>query len=178
MRKSLPIAVLVLLFALLAMVVWISNRLDFKVPDRAKPRVQSEIKPIPPQGATASESLLAGYGDLETPPIEDLRKIHRVTMGYFSLIKDSGRFAIGGNADFSAALQGENPNRQVFIHRDHPIFSAEGLLLDRWGSPLVVHPEGWRQLELRSSGPDRIAHTEDDIILSPSGVSKSDGAGR
>lgn len=178
MRKSFPIAVLVLLFALVAMVVWVSNQLDFKVLGKMKPHVQSEIKPVPPQTPTASENLLVGYGDLATPPLEDLKKLHRVTIGYFSLIKDSGRYSIGGNADFSAALQGENPNREVFVRRNHPIFSAEGLLLDRWGSPLIVHPEGWRQLELRSAGADRTAYTEDDIILGPSGVSKNDGAGR
>lgn len=178
MRKSLPIAALILLVSLLVMVVWVSNWIDFGVPRRAKPAVQSEIKPVPPQVATASENLLSGYGDLGTPPLEDLRKVQRVAMGYFSLIKDSGRYSIGGNADFSAVLQGENLNRQVFIRRDHPIFSAEGMLLDRWGSPLIIHPEGWRQLELRSAGPDRTAYSADDVILGPSGISKQDGEGR
>jgi hypothetical protein len=153
------------------MVIWVSNRLDFKVKSPAPPTAKSEIKPPLPAEPTASESLLTGYADPETPPIDDLRKIHRVGVGYFSLIKDSPRFPIGGNKDFSAALQGENPNQEIFVRRDHPVFSATGLLIDRWNTPLIVHPEAWRQLELRSGGPDRVPYNEDDLVLSPAGVS-------
>lgn len=169
MRKSLPIVVLIFFFALVAMVVWVSNQLDRKPPAKSKPSAKIETKPVVSMAATASESLLEGYADPSTPPQEDLKKIHRVAVGYFSVIKDSGRFPIGGNADFSAALQGENSNREIFVRRDHPVFSPEGLLLDRWGSPLMVHPEAWRQLEFRSAGPDRILFNGDDLILGPSG---------
>lgn len=102
--------------------------------------------------------------------MDDLRKIHRVATGYFSVIKESSRFPIGGNEDLSAALRGENANREVFISASHPVFSREGLLVDRWDTPLIVHPEAWRQLELRSAGPDRIPHNADDLILSPAGT--------
>jgi hypothetical protein len=174
MRRSLPIVVVILLFALMGMVIWVSNRLDFPVKPPQAPPVKSEIKPSPPAAPTATESLLAGYADPSTPPIEDLRKIHRVAIGYFSVIKDSSRFPIGGNEDLSAALRGENANREVFVRPGNPVFSAEGLLIDRWGSPVIVHPEAWRQLELRSAGPDRIPHNADDLILSPAGASIND----
>lgn len=118
---------------------------------------------------TASEKLLEGYADPTTPPIEDLKKIHRVVAGYFSVVKDTSRFPIGGNADLAAALRGENANEEIFVPEGHAVFSKDHLLLDRWGSPLVVHPEGWKQLELRSPGPDRQPYTEDDLILSPEG---------
>ncbi len=138
----------------------------------------SRSQPPPPGSATAhsimpppGEALLDGYADPGTPPIEDLRKIHRVIGGYFSVIKDSSRFPIGGNADLAAALRGENPNRETFIRPQHPVFNAEGLLIDRWDTPLVVHPEGWRRIELRSAGPDRVPYTGDDLILSPTGIS-------
>lgn len=173
MRRAFPIAVLILLFALIAMVVWVSNQLDFKVKPPRPPSPKSEIKPSPPPVPSAAESLLAGYGDPETPPLEDLRKIQRVAVGYFSVIKDASRFPIGGNEDLSAVLRGENPNREVFIRPGHPVFSKEGLLIDRWGSPLIVHPEAWRQLELRSAGPDRIPFNDDDLILAPAGTSSS-----
>ncbi len=120
---------------------------------------------------TAAESLLVGFGDPATPPVEDLRKLQRVAIGYYSLIKDSQRFPIGGNEDFAAALRGENPNREVFVRPGNPLFSPEGLLIDRWGSPLIIHPLAWRQLELRSAGPDRIPHNADDLVLSPTGIS-------
>jgi hypothetical protein len=171
MRGALPIVVVILMFALIVMVIWVSNRLDLNVKSPASPATRSEIKPPPQAEPTASESLLAGYADPATPPIEDLRKIHRVGVGYFSLIKDCQRFPIGGNEDFSAALQGENSNREIFVRRDHPVFSAAGLLVDRWGSPLIVHPEAWRQLGLRSAGPDRIPYNQDDLVLNPTGTS-------
>lgn len=176
-HRTFTIVVLLLVFAMLGVLVWVSNNLGTIKRKAVVPKsvAQSQVAAIPPAAPTASESLLAGYGEPATPPIEDLRKIQHVATGYFSVIKDSGRFAIGGNEDFSAALRGENPNREVFLRPENPVFSPAGLLVDRWGSPVIVHPEAWRQLELRSAGPDRIPYNEDDLILAPNGVS---GGGR
>jgi hypothetical protein len=170
MRRSLPIVVVILLFALMAMVIWVSNQLDFAAKPPSAPPTRSEIKPVPPAKPTAAEALLAGYADPSTPPIEDLRKMHRVVTGFFSVIKEPSRFPIGGNEDLSAALRGENANREIFVSAGHPVFSKEGLLVDRWGNPLIVHPEAWRRLGLRSAGPDQVPYTTDDLILSPAGT--------
>ena len=121
---------------------------------------------------TPGDALLEGYGDPSTPPMEDLRKLHRVVTGYFSVIKDASHFPIGGNGDLAAALMGQNPNREVFVRPGHPVFSSGGLLTDRWQSAIIVHPEAWMQLELRSPGPDRIPYNGDDLILAPNGVSR------
>jgi hypothetical protein len=171
MRRSLSIAGLILVFVMVGMLAWVSNQLDVVKKRLPVKPTQSQIQPLPPAAPTGSESLLTGYGDPATPPIEDLRKIQHVAVGYFSLVKDAQHFPIGGNEDFSAALRGENPNREIFIRPGHPVFSREGLLIDRWGSPLIVHPEAWRELEIRSAGPDRIPYTGDDLILSPTGTS-------
>ncbi|RYD17783.1 MAG: hypothetical protein EOP88_24865 [Verrucomicrobiaceae bacterium] len=174
-RRLFTILGLLLVFAMLGMLVWVSNQLDtIKHTPKVPVDTHSESQVAPPESGetrTASEALLEGYGDPGTPPIEDLRKIQRVAVGYFTVIKDAQRFPIGGNADFAAALRGENPNREVFLPAGHRLFSADGLLLDRWGSPLIVHPQAWRQLELRSAGPDRIPHNEDDLVLSSTGNS-------
>ena len=139
------------------------------IPDRAP-----VLQPAPPPHVpTAAERLLEGYADPTTPPIEDLKKVHRVITGYFSVVKDASRFPIGGNADLATALRGENPNRETYVPEGHPVLSKDGLLIDRWGSPLVVHPEAWTQLELRSAGPDKIAYTADDLVLKPSGASSN-----
>lgn len=132
----------------------------------------SQPIPVAPDKPTAGERLLAGYGDPATPPIEDLRKIHRVTTGYFSVVKDPVKNPIGGNADLAAALRGENPNKEIFVRAGNPVFGADGQLLDRWGTPLVVHPQAWKQLELRSAGPDKQPYTADDLVLEPTGLQK------
>lgn len=175
MNRLFTILGLLIVFAMVGMLVWLSNQLDtIKRPPPAPASSPSRSQTAPPEESrttTASESLLADYGDPASPPIEDLRKIQRVATGYYSVVKDAQRFPIGGNADFAAALRGENPNREVFLPAGHRLFSADGLLLDRWGTPLIVHPQAWRQLELRSAGPDRIPHNADDLVLSPTGNS-------
>lgn len=172
MRRWFPIAVLMIVLLMVGMLAWVSNLLDSRPIRPPRPAGKSQVVPEIPASPTAAESLLAGYGDSNTPTIEDLRKIHRVATGYFSVVKDSTRFPIGGNEDLAAALRGENPNREVFVRAGSPVFSADGRLVDRWGSPLIVHPEAWRELELRSAGPDRIPYNGDDLILAPNGISR------
>ena len=154
--------------ATLALLAWMFFNADSERPQppAAATKSQPPLRTVPP---TAAESLLAGYADPATPPIDDLRKLHRVVTGYFSVVKDSARNPIGGNADLAAALRGENPNKETFLPAGHPVFSADGLLLDRWNTPLIVHPEAWRELELRSAGPDKTPYNDDDLILLPNG---------
>lgn len=154
--------------ATLALLAWLFANLDS---ERPRPKAP-EAKSLPPSRAlasTAAASLLEGYADPATEPIDDLRKLHRVVVSYFSVMKDSSKHPIGGNADLAAALRGENPNKEIFLPANHPLFSADGLLLDRWNTPLIVHPEAWRELELRSAGPDKTPYTADDLILLPNG---------
>jgi hypothetical protein len=157
-----------LALAILALLVWLFLNTGSKP---ASPLSSAPRTSPPSQVAahTAAGALLSGYADPATEPVEDLRKLHRVVVSYFSVVKDSSKHPIGGNADLAAALRGENPNKEVFLPANHPVFSAGGLLLDRWKTPLIVHPEAWRELELRSAGPDKTPYTADDIILLPNG---------
>ena len=110
---------------------------------------------------------MSKYGDEKSPPMEDLISLQRVLHGYFSIIKDASRYPIGGNEDLAAALRGENANQQAFLPDDHPAFDREGRLVDRWGTPIFVHPVAARIIELRSAGPDRRLFNEDDLVLEP-----------
>ncbi len=157
-----------LALAILALLVW----LLFNTGSKPTPPPPSPPRASPPpqtSAPTVAGALLAGYADPATDPVEDLRKLHRVVVSYFSVVKDSSKYPIGGNADLAAALRGENPNQEIFLPAKHPVFSADGLLLDRWNTPLIVHPEAWRELELRSAGPDKTPYTADDLILLPNG---------
>lgn len=171
MKRIRVLAFLVLLVAIGAL-LWIALREEGSVPASppASSRTPDRLDFSVPDQPSAAEAILEGYGDSSTPPIEDLRKIHRVVTGYFSLVKDASRHPIGGNPDLAAALRGENPNREVFVREGHPVFGLDGSIIDRWGSPVVVHPEAYRQLALRSSGPDRSPYTADDLVLGPSGL--------
>lgn len=164
---------IIALLVLAAILTWWLFRTPPLPPPQAQPTAASgpaRVEFPMPEKPSASERLLEGYGDPASPPIEDLRKIHRVVTGYFSVVKDSSRNPIGGNADLAAALRGENPNREVFVREGHPIFGNDGLIVDRWGSPIVVHPEEFRRLGLRSAGPDRSPYNADDLLLSPAGA--------
>lgn len=114
--------------------------------------------------------LLADYASPETPPIDDLKKVHYVLTGYFSVVKDVTRYPIGGNADLAACLLGENINRQAFIRAEHPVLNENQLLIDRWKTPFFVHPEGALDLTIRSAGPDTEMFTEDDLVILPTGL--------
>ncbi len=112
------------------------------------------------------------YASPETEPIKDLIAIHRVLTGYFSIVKDHKHYPIGGNDDLAAALLGQNSGKQAFLPADHVAFGSDGRLIDRWGTPIFVHPEEARCIELRSAGPDKVMFNEDDLVLSSTGVPK------
>ena len=157
-----------LALAILALLAWLFLNTGSKPASQPLSATRTSPPPQAPAPA-AAESLLTGYADPATEPIDDLRKLHRVVVSYFSVVKDSSKHPIGGNADLAAALRGENSNKEIFLPARHPIFSTDGLILDRWNTPLIVHPEAWRELELRSAGPDKTPYTADDLLLLPNG---------
>jgi hypothetical protein len=161
----------IILAVMIGVMTWLFFDLDSEKRPPKPPEVsRSETKVPVPDTPVPGDALLADYANPASPPIEDLKKVHRVVTGYFSVIKDATRFPIGGNEDLATALRGENPNREILVRVGHPVFSKEGLLIDRWGSPLIVHPQAWKQLELRSAGPDRVPYNEDDLVLAPNGL--------
>ncbi|MEM1085281.1 MAG: hypothetical protein AAGI48_14305 [Verrucomicrobiota bacterium] len=168
-----------LFIAIPLLVAWLTATFMWKAAP-ASSQAAPEEEPLPalvphpevpvPDGPLPGDILLEGYASADSSPLEDLKKLHNVLGGYFSVVKDVTRHPIGGNADLAACLLGENLNRQPFIRRSHPILNPEGLLVDRWGTPLSIHPEAARELTLRSAGPDQIMFNEDDLILLPTGL--------
>lgn len=130
----------------------------------------SQSKAPSPGPPLPGDALLTDFGALDTAPIEDVRKLHNVVSGYYSVVKDVTRHPIGGNADLAACLLGENINREAFIRRDHPVLNDAQLLVDRWGTPFSIHPEAAREITIRSAGPDTEMFTEDDLIILPTGL--------
>ncbi|MGB6220467.1 hypothetical protein [Haloferula sp.] len=164
----------ILITAIIVLLLWFGltfiNR-EQAPPTSASPQTSSSHAAGPPPGPPLpGDALLADYASPDTAPIEDLRKLHNVLAGYFSVVKDLTRHPIGGNADLAACLLGENVNRQAFIRPDHPILDESGLLIDRWGNPFFIHPEAARELTIRSAGIDLEMFTADDLIILPTGL--------
>ncbi|MCU0796215.1 MAG: hypothetical protein MUF31_09805 [Akkermansiaceae bacterium] len=144
----------------------------FTKPGKPTPSPAPTASAPPPVTAPAElpgDHLLADWGSEETRPIEDLRKLRALTLGYFSVIKDLSRHPIGGNADLTACLLGKNPEKRAFLRPDHPALRDGTEIIDRWGTPIFVHPEAARELTLRSAGEDRAMFTADDLVLAPNG---------
>lgn len=68
------------------------------------------------------------------------------------------------NDEIVRRLQGENPKGIAVLPKAHPSISAEGELLDRWGTPYRFHPESSWHMSIRSAGPDREMWTADDVL--------------
>lgn len=68
------------------------------------------------------------------------------------------------NDEIVRRLQGENPKGIAVLPKSHPNISANGELLDRWGTPYRFHPESAWLTTVRSAGADRQMWTRDDIL--------------
>lgn len=68
------------------------------------------------------------------------------------------------NYEIVSRMQGENPKGIAVLPKSHPNISAEGELLDRWGTPYRFHPESAWHTTVRSAGPDQEMWTADDLL--------------
>lgn len=134
--------------------------------------------PAPPTAATRPQTLEQDgltvirhtdfdrrYGTASSSPAEDLELLRETLGDAFLLVKNFRELPLADNADFTAFLGGKNPHRVAWIRPVHPLVSASGELLDRWGEPVFFHRESSSQTSLRSAGPDKILWTEDDVVL-------------
>jgi len=121
----------------------------------------SPSTPPPPE----EHSALAA--DLHSPRIDPRRDL-AIVASLFSAYADHFReLPIGNNAEITAALAGDNPRGLAVIPADHPAIDARGELTDRWGTPYFFHQIGAGVMQIRSAGPDRRMHTQDDLVLPP-----------
>lgn len=131
-------------------------------------------KPPPPtpkveMGNLIGEKLLHKYASEDTSLRDDLQGISRLSLSYITLVKNYATRPIGCNGDLADAFRGKNPHKQRFLPDTHPVFNAEGEMIDRWKTPLFIHPVSAGRWEIRSAGPDRKLWTDDDLELRPDG---------
>ncbi|MFO1460438.1 MAG: hypothetical protein U1G08_13645 [Verrucomicrobiota bacterium] len=109
------------------------------------------------------EEMLLDYGSPATTPVNDLKLLGALINNMGLLVKNLYERPMSGNEDWSRALRGQNPAHERFLPDNYRIFNSDGLLVDRWGTPLFFHPVGYKRFDIRSAGPDRRMWTADDI---------------
>jgi hypothetical protein len=132
------------------------------------PPAKSVVPPAVVQ-STPGDQMLESYGTAETAPREDLQWVQRVLNNALIVVKRADTRHYSTNEDLADFLRGANPDRQVMVSSNSPIFGTDGRIVDRWGSPLIVHPIKNDRLELRSAGPDRQPWTDDDVVVDSTG---------
>ena len=169
----LPVAALVV-----AVVLW---KLSGPVPSASAPPKTSAtapplgpslasnpVTPVPPlRPHPASQPLADLLNAPAADPAQDVATLHRIIVLYQRALHNRQGTPIGDDIDLARALTGHNPMRQTFLPPDHPALSANGHLIDRWGTPYHLHPRGNGAYEVRSAGPDRQLFTSDDLIANP-----------
>jgi hypothetical protein len=74
------------------------------------------------------------------------------------------------NQKLTAALTGDNSQHIAFISLSKDELNSDKEMLDPWGTPYQVHPQGGNGVQIISAGPDKIFGTPDDIVTN--GVDK------
>jgi len=107
------------------------------------------------------------YGNPEGSITRDLEVFQITVSEYRLLVKNHADLPYGNNQELMSYLLGKNNHLTAFIPRDHPMINKNGEIIDRWGTPLHIHPLSSKRIELRSAGPDKKMWTADDVINDP-----------
>ncbi len=109
------------------------------------------------------EIILREYANTNLSPENDLTLMSRLMDNSLLLLKSAANRPLSANEDWADFLRGRNSARERFLPDNHIILSADGKLVDRWGTPLFFHALGGGRYELRSAGPDKKLWTADDL---------------
>lgn len=113
------------------------------------------------------DKILADYGSPESDGKKDIGLFHHYLSSIFMLIKsrDSRQYAI--NEDLADFLRGKNDYKTPCVSSDSHIFNDEGMIIDRWGTPIHIHTISHDRFEIRSAGEDKKLFSEDDHFWPP-----------
>ena len=174
-KRNAPFVLFLLLLAFLAICVL------FRTLNKPSPSKQSPPNPKPPlvqsspapaeqpapSEPTLADTVLEAYGSPQATYQEDTRLLHNFLTNVFFLVKQRDSRHYSTNEDLVLFLQGKNSNNQAYLPESHPYLDSNNRLLDRFGSPVHLHPVSRQLIQIRSAGPDTIPYTEDDTIYPP-----------
>lgn len=155
---------------LIIFVIWFFNRPD-RDQEAAAPEKEEKQRPLkqstePPLSSSPvlADTMLEDYASEGSSGSEDLKIMARFLDSVFLLVKQRNSADYSTNEDLVLFLLGQNSHRSPFLRKDTTAINKKGQLIDRWGSPLILHPVSQKLLELRSAGPDRKPYTADDLL--------------
>ena len=177
---TMKIATAKISFALFVILVaYLIYRTTRPVPLTAPEEIASTPADVIPPGIMVSESasggsnqstssfsgdiLLQGYASASSNPQQDIAQLSRALSNFLLTHKNASDRPLSANEEWSATLLGKRPSSPAWLSENSPLFDDKQRLIDRWHSPLHFHAIGRQQWEVRSSGPDKILFTADDL---------------
>ncbi len=112
-----------------------------------------------PESAHAWQRLLAADGSGR----EDLAILKELTDAFLQSVPVAQRPPLGFDTDLARILTNIDYLGEEALPTSHPSL-RDGRLIDRWGSPWLVHPLSHDVVQLRSAGPDGRLFTADDLV--------------
>ena len=91
----------------------------------------------------------------------ELDKVRLMLRDYRTLYHEN---PVGTNAEIMKAVMGGNPKQAQLGPPEGQSMSADGQVVDRWGTPYFFHQLSSDLMEIRSAGPDKTLWTSDDIV--------------
>ena len=178
MRRQPPPRILVIGAVVVLLAVLAVRWRAWLFPDPEPPTPEPEATEIVPPGIIVSEvsipsgggkgapgkSDLAGYAAPGGSDLEDMRMLAGSASAFLTIHKQAAERPLSANEEWSAALRGQRPGTSRWLDDGPPVFSTDGKIIDRHGTPVHFHALGDKAWEFRSAGPDKLLFTDDDAV--------------
>ncbi|MFO1477364.1 MAG: hypothetical protein U1F98_11995 [Verrucomicrobiota bacterium] len=127
------------------------------------PHTPDAVRVDNPDPAPVARTAASPVLDTSLPVPVVMENVRTVFHSYSSRF---GGNPVGTNPEITAALNGQNPGRTVFLDPAAGLrINASGELVDPWGTPFFFHQLSRNVMEIRSAGPDGKMWTADDVVL-------------
>ena len=176
-RKPPPWALVITAVVVLLVVLALRWRV-WTITDPQSPALEPAAMEIVPPGIIVSEESiptgvgggapgnrdLAGYAAPGGTDLEDMRMLAGCASAFLTIHKQAAERPLSANEEWSAALRGQRHGTSRWLEDGPPVFSTDGKIIDRHGTPVHFHALGAKAWELRSAGPDKLLFTDDDAV--------------
>ena len=126
--------------------------------------VSEESIPTGVEAVAPGSRDLAGYAAPGGSDPEDMRMLAGSASAFLAIHRQAADRPLSANEEWSAALRGQRPGTTRWLEDGPPVFSADGKIIDRHGTPVHFHALGRKAWEFRSAGPDKLLFTDDDAV--------------